>query len=155
MGNRPLHRTIWEDRKAVFGHLMSNPLENHAEETGKWLVSQPRIRPSHVPWITYSDTDILQACGTLVLCCPIPIGDFSIYQSRIWTRNHLLFKTFGWHGHLLAIFPHGTLEQSNFPPIHQSLQQAPTPARNPTYMPQPPQTPTPSTRNFPNSYNHL
>ena len=70
MGNRPLQRTIWEDRKAFFGHLMSNPLENHAAETGKWLISQPKIRPSHVPWITYSDTDILQASGTLVLCCP-------------------------------------------------------------------------------------
>ena len=70
MGNRPLHCTIWKDRKAVFGHLMWNPLENHAEETGKWLISQPKIRPSHVPWITYSDTNILQASGTLVLCCP-------------------------------------------------------------------------------------
>ena len=70
MGNHPLHRTIWKDRKAIFGHLMWNTLENHAEETGKWLISQPKIRPRHVPWITYSDTDILQASGTLVLCCP-------------------------------------------------------------------------------------
>ena len=70
MGNRPLRRTIWEDRKAIFAHLMLNPLENHAEETGKWLISQPKIRPSHVSWITYSDRDILQASGTLVLCCP-------------------------------------------------------------------------------------
>ena len=52
MGNRPLRRTIWEDRKAIFAHLMLNPLENHAEETGKWLISQPKIRPSHVSWIT-------------------------------------------------------------------------------------------------------
>ena len=80
MGNRPLHRTIWEDRKAVFGHLMSNPLEKYAEETGKWLVSQPKIRPSHVPWITYSDTDILQASGTLVLCCP---ADFQSQSATI------------------------------------------------------------------------
>ena len=70
MGDRPLHRTIWEDRKAIFGHLISNPLKNHAAETGKWLITQPKIRPNHVPWITYSDTDILQASGKLVLCCP-------------------------------------------------------------------------------------
>ena len=70
MGDRPLHRTIWEDRKAIFGHLISNSLKNHAAETGKWLITQPKIRPNHVPWITYSDTDILQASGTLVLCCP-------------------------------------------------------------------------------------
>ena len=70
MGDRPLHRTKWEDRKAIFGHLISNPLKNHAAETGKWLITQPKIRPNHVPWITYSDTDILQASGTLVLCCP-------------------------------------------------------------------------------------
>ena len=70
MGNRPLHRTIWEDRRATFGHLTSKPLDNHEEDTGKWLISQPTIRPNHVPWITYSDRDILQASGTLVLCCP-------------------------------------------------------------------------------------
>ena len=70
MGNRPLHRTIWEDRRAIFGHLTSKPLDDHEEDTGKWLILQPKIRPNHLPWITYSDTDILQASGTLVLCCP-------------------------------------------------------------------------------------
>ena len=70
MGNRPLHRTIWEDRRAIFGHLTSKPLDDHEEDTGKWLISQPKVRPNHVPRITYSDTDILQASGTLVLCCP-------------------------------------------------------------------------------------
>ena len=125
MGNRPLRRTIWDDRKAIFAHLMLNPLENHAEETGKWLISQPKIRPSHVSWITYSDTDILQASGTLVLCCPADLqsqsSNYSIYYSRIWTRNHLPSKTFDWHSHLLAVLPHGTLVQSSLPPIHQSL----------------------------------
>ena len=70
MGNRPLHRTIWEDRKAIFGHLTSKPLDNHEKDSGKRLISQPKSRPNYVPWITYSDTDILQASGTLVLCCP-------------------------------------------------------------------------------------
>ena len=71
MGNCTLHHTIWEDRRAIFGHLTSKPLDNHEEDTGKWLISQPEIRPNHVPWITYSYTDILQASGTLVLCCPV------------------------------------------------------------------------------------
>ena len=70
IGNRPLHRTIWEDRRAIFGHLTSKPLDNHEENTGKWLIVQPKIRPNHVPWITCTDTDILQASGTLVLVVP-------------------------------------------------------------------------------------
>ena len=52
---------------------------------------------------------------------PIPISNYSIYHSRIWTRNYLPSKTFGWRSHLLAVLPHGTLVQSNLPPIHQSL----------------------------------
>ena len=122
MGNRPLHRTIWNDRKAIFAHLMLNPLENHAEETGKWLISQPKIRPSHIVM------DNLLRHGypaslwhiSIVLSCrpPIPISNYSIYYSRIWTRNYLPSKTFGWHSHLLTVLPHGTLVQSNLPPIH-------------------------------------
>ena len=125
MGNRPLRRTIWNDRKSIFAHLMLNPLENHAEETGKWLISQPKIRPSHVSWITYSDTDILQASGTLVLCCPADIQSQSA-TIRYIIRVYLPSKTFGWHSHLLTVLPHGTLVQSNLPPIHQSLHQIPT-----------------------------
>ena len=68
MGNRPLHRTIWEDRRAIFGPLTPKPIDHNKENTGKWLITQPAIRPNHVPWITYSDTDILQASGTLLLC---------------------------------------------------------------------------------------
>ena len=31
---------------------------------------QPKSRPNYVQWTTYSDTDFLQAPGTVVLCCP-------------------------------------------------------------------------------------
>ena len=115
---------------------MLNPLENHAEETGKWLISQPKIRPSHVSWITYSDTDILQASGTLVLCCPADLHSQSAtiryiireYRQEIifgW-RRYIIREygqetTFGWRSHLLAVLPQGTLVQSNLPPIHQNL----------------------------------
>ena len=77
MGNRHLNRTIWEDRRAIFGHLTSKPIDDHKEDTGKWLITQPKIRPIHVPWSTYSDTDILQASGTLVLCCPADLQSHS------------------------------------------------------------------------------
>ena len=139
MGDRPLHRTIWEDRKAIFGHLISNPLKNHAAETGKWLITQPKIRPNHVPFPNHMPAqDYLLRHGhptslghtSVVLSRrpPIPIGDYSPCHSRIWTRSHLPFKTLSWNGHLLTTFPHGTLEQSNCPPMHQSLQQTPPPA---------------------------
>ena len=70
MGDRPLHRTIWEDRGAVFGHLTPQPTNNHEEDTGKWLITQSKIRPNLVPWIIYCNTHILQAPGTVVMCCP-------------------------------------------------------------------------------------
>ena len=77
MGDRLLHRTIWEDRRAVFGHLTPQPTNNHEEDTGKWLITQPKMRPNHVPWIIYSNTDILQAPGTLVLGCPADLQSHS------------------------------------------------------------------------------
>ena len=77
MGDRPLHRTIWEDRRAVFGHLTPQPTNNHEKDTGELLITQPKIRPNHVPWIIYSNTDILQAPGTVVLCCPVDLQSHS------------------------------------------------------------------------------
>ena len=38
-GHRPLHRTIWEDRRAIFGYLTSKPIDDHKEDTGKWLIT--------------------------------------------------------------------------------------------------------------------
>ena len=77
MGNRPLHRTIWEDRRAVFEHLTPQLMDEQDNAAGKWLITQPRIKPNYVPWITYSNTDILQASGTIVLCCPADLLSFS------------------------------------------------------------------------------
>ena len=117
MGNRPLHRTIWEDRKAVFGHLMSNPLENHAEETGRWLVSQPKTCPSHVPWITYSDTDILQASGTLVLCCPADL-QFRLKPS-VGTAICLQYShTAPWNNQIFLLCTRASNKQ---PLLHETL----------------------------------
>ena len=58
---------------------------------GNWKMARittekPKIRPSHVPWITYSDTDILQASGTLVLCCPADL------QSQSATIRYIIRK---------------------------------------------------------------
>ena len=77
MGDRPLRRTVWEDRRAVFEHLTPQPIDDNDNAAGKWQTTQPKINPSYVPWITYSNTDILQAPGTIVLCCPVDILSFS------------------------------------------------------------------------------
>ena len=76
MGDRPLRRTIWEDRRALFGHLTPNPIDEHDNSAGKWLITQPKIKPNYVPWISYSNTDILQTPGTIVLCCPADLLSF-------------------------------------------------------------------------------
>ena len=68
-GDRPLHRTIWQDRKAILDHLISNQ-DNRSTVTGKLLTSHPKVKLNYLPWITYNETDILQARGTVVKCCP-------------------------------------------------------------------------------------
>ena len=70
MGDRPLGRTKWEDRRAIFEQLKPQPIDEHDNAAGKWLIRQLKIKPNYVPWITYSNTGILQASGTVVLCCP-------------------------------------------------------------------------------------
>ena len=135
MGNRPLRRTIWDDRKAIFAHFMLNPLENHTEETGKWLISQPKIRPSHVSWITYSDTDILQASGTLVLCCPADLqsesatiryiireyGQETIFRLKpsVGTATCLQYShTVPWYNQIFLLY---TRASTKYPLLHEAL----------------------------------
>ena len=77
MGDRPLRHTVWEERRAIFEHLTPQPIDINDDAAGKWLITQPRTRPSYVPWITYSNTDILQAPGTVVLCCPADSFSYS------------------------------------------------------------------------------
>ena len=36
-----------------------------------------KTRPNYLPWITYANTDILQALGTVVLCCPVDLVSYS------------------------------------------------------------------------------
>ena len=77
MGDRLLRRTVWEDRRNVFEHLTPQPTDENDNAPGKWLKTEPKIKQNYVPWITYSDTDILQAPGTIVLCCPADLSSFS------------------------------------------------------------------------------
>ena len=54
------------------------PVNRHQRRAaGKWLITQPKTRPSYLPWVTYSNTDILQAPGTVVLCCPADLFSYS------------------------------------------------------------------------------
>ena len=77
MGGRPLRRTVWEDRKAILQHLAPQHDGDQSNTTGKWLITQPKTRPNYLPWITYANTDILQAPGTVILCCPADLLSYS------------------------------------------------------------------------------
>ena len=79
MGNRPLRRTVWQDRKAILDHRTSVQVSPHTTAR-KLLRSQPKTRPKYLTWITYNDTDIvgtIQARGTVVICCPADLTSFS------------------------------------------------------------------------------
>ena len=152
MGNRPLRRTIWEDRRAVFEHLTPQPIDEQENAAGKWLITQPRTKPNYVPWITYSNADILQASGTIVLCCAADILSFSAttrYVIREYGQENIFrLKTsvgtasvgtarVQW---VMNPLSHCTLEHSNLSPLYQSLQQTSTPPRNPPCLPYSPLT---------------
>ena len=69
MEDRPLRRMLWQDRKAILEHL-SPPCNDQRVMTGKCLAVQPKSRPNYVSWVKYDNTDILQARGTVTICCP-------------------------------------------------------------------------------------
>ena len=49
MGNRPLRRTVWEERRAIFEHLTPQTVDTNDHPVGKWLIAQPKTRPNYVP----------------------------------------------------------------------------------------------------------
>ena len=77
MGDRPLRRTVWQDRRAIFDHSASQPIDYHSNATGKWLITQLKTVPNNLPWITYAATDLLQAPRTVVLCCPADLMSYA------------------------------------------------------------------------------
>ena len=69
LGDRPLRRTVWQDRKAILDHV--TPIQdNQSTVTGKLLMTHPKIKPNYLSWIYYVESDILQTRGTVVICCP-------------------------------------------------------------------------------------
>ena len=74
--------------------------------------------------LLYGHSTSLRYIGVVLSRQPtIPIGNYSIHRSRIWTGSYIPLKTFGWHCHLLETLPYRTLGQSNLPLVHQSPQQ--------------------------------
>ena len=76
LGDRPLHRTVWQDRKAILNHLAPNQ-DNQSTVTGKLLTTHPKIKPYYLSWISYEETDILQARGAVAICCPADLLSYS------------------------------------------------------------------------------
>ena len=46
MGDRPMRRTVWQDRRAIFEHLTPLPIDDDSNATDKWLITQPKTRPN-------------------------------------------------------------------------------------------------------------
>ena len=61
----------------MFEHLAPPSADNSSYTTGKCLITQPKTRPNYLPWISYADTDIIQALATLVMCCPAVLVCYS------------------------------------------------------------------------------
>ena len=93
-GDRPLRRTVWQDRRAIVEHVAPQPTDDQSNAIGKWLVTQPKTRPNYLPWITYDNTDILQAPGTVVLRCLPDLVSYSAttrYDIREY-RQEIIFR---------------------------------------------------------------
>ena len=76
LGDRPLRRTVWQDRKAILDHLTPRQ-DNQSTVTGKLLTTHPKFKPNYLSWISYEETDILQAGGTVAICCPADLLSYS------------------------------------------------------------------------------
>ena len=76
LGDRPLRRTVWQDRKAILDHLTPRQ-DNQSTVTGKLLTTHPKFKPNYLSWISYEETDILQARGTVAICCPADLFSYS------------------------------------------------------------------------------
>ena len=76
LGDRPLRRTVWQDRKAILDHLTPRQ-DNQSTVTGKLLTTHPKFKPNYLSWISYEETDILQARGTVAICCPADLLSYS------------------------------------------------------------------------------
>ena len=76
LGDRPLRRTVWQDRKAILDHLTPRQ-DNQSTVTGKLLTTHPKFKPNYLSWISYEETDILQSRGTVAICCPADLLSYS------------------------------------------------------------------------------
>ena len=76
VGDRPLRRTVWQDRKTILDHLTPRQ-DNQSTVTGKLLTTHPKVKPNYLPWKTCDETDILQTRGTVVICCPADLLSYS------------------------------------------------------------------------------
>ena len=74
--DRPLRRTVWQDHKAILDHLTPNQ-DNQSTVTGKLLTTHPKVKPNYLSWISYEETDILQARDTVAICCPADLLSYS------------------------------------------------------------------------------
>ena len=76
LGDRPLRRTVWQDHKAILDHITPNQ-DNQSTVTGKLLTTHPKVKPNYLSWISYEETDILQARDTVAICCPADLLSYS------------------------------------------------------------------------------
>ena len=96
MGDRVLRRTVCQDRKAIFEHLASHPTTSATLQV-KGLsrirnIDQTTCLAKQLTTKSYTDTDILQALGTLVLCCPadlVPYSAMARYVIRVFGQEEI------------------------------------------------------------------
>ena len=43
----------------------------------KLFTTHPKFKPNYRPWITYDETNILRAGGSVVVCCPVHLISYS------------------------------------------------------------------------------
>ena len=92
LGDRPLRRTVWQDRKAILDHLTPRQ-DNQSTVTGKLLTTHPKFKPNYLSWISYEETDILQSRGTVAICCPADLLSYSA-MARYVIREYGLEEIF-------------------------------------------------------------
>ena len=145
MGDRPLRRTIWEDRRASFRTLDSptdrRPRQCRGKMADNAAEDQTKLRPldkllQHRHLTSPRHNSTMMPSGHIIIFC-----NSSLRHSRIWARKHISPETISRHCHTLNSLFLCTLEYSNLSPVYQSFQQTSIAPRNSTRMPHSPLTP--------------
>ena len=131
MGDRPLRRTVWEVRRAVFEHLTPLPIDEHDNAAGKWPITLPKIKPNytldnvlqHRHHTTPRHNSTMLPGGLIVVSATArnvirEYGQENIFRLRPSVGTAIRSSTAPWNNQIFLLC---TRASTKYPRIHETL----------------------------------